>query len=172
MIGTMQVAKTNRWLRYVGISVLVLVIVAIGVGGVILYLGISGALEAEINLHATEFVVCLVEQFVHDEGRWPTSWDELEKLPFPSVTPSPSNVHPAGGRHCYEWPAALEQLQERVAIDFRPDVHVIVHQSPMEFTAIKPVGPFYEYRDYGEVRSLQEALSKTIQRDGQREPSH
>lgn len=32
----------------------------------------------------------------------------------------------------------------------------------MEFEAIKPIGPYYEYRDYGFVESLQQTLKATV----------
>jgi hypothetical protein len=33
----------------------------------------------------------------------------------------------------------------------------------MAFTAIKPVGPYYEYCDYGFVDSLQETIREAIE---------
>jgi hypothetical protein len=32
----------------------------------------------------------------------------------------------------------------------------------MSFTAIRPIGPYYEYRDYGYVGSLQRAIRKSF----------
>ena len=63
-----------------------------------------------------------------------------------------------GGQHGYEWPAASKNLQRRVAIDFDVDPVKVAGQDPMKFTAIKPIGPYYEYRDYGFVQSLQETI--------------
>jgi hypothetical protein len=131
------------------------------------YLGISSSIRAEENLHSTIFVVRLVEQFVAEQKRWPRSWEELESSPFPSDAPRPGNgelsVVRIGGQHGYEWPAASKELQSRVAIDFAVDPAVVAQQDPMTFTAIKPIGPYYEYRHYGFVQSLQATIQETTQ---------
>ena len=127
-----------------------------------LYTGITVSLQAEENLHATLFTIRLVEQFVHEYGRWPQSWRELEQMSFPGDAPSPLNneltVIRIGGSHGYDWPAQSPHLQECVTIDFAADANSIVNQDPMQFQAIRPSGPYYEYRDYGFVESLQETL--------------
>ena len=126
------------------------------------YDGVSLSLRAEENLHATLFAIRLVEQFVHDKGRWPASWDELEGLQFPNSAPSPLNgersVLRIGGQHGYEWPGQAEHLKECVTIEFQIDHEFVARQDPMEFTVIKPIGPYYEYRGYGFVQSLQRTL--------------
>jgi hypothetical protein len=108
------------------------------------------------------FTIRLVEQFVHEHGRWPQSWHELEQVPFPADAPSPLNdtltVIRIGGTHGYEWPSGSAYLQECVIIDFAVDADTIIDQDPAQFQAIKPNGPYYEYRHYGFVESLQEML--------------
>jgi hypothetical protein len=155
------------WLRYLGRSLLFLLITTVGIGGWMIYIGISTSLQAEENLHATMFAIRLVEQFVHDIGRWPTSWDELEHLPFSSTAPSPRNGKTSavyiGGQHGYTWPGQAEHLKECVAIDFHIDQKIVASQNPMEFTAIKPIGPYYEYRHYGFVQSLQQTLKTALE---------
>ena len=162
-------SNRRSWFRYIGLSLLVLLLVALGVGGWMIYLGVSVSLQAEENLHATLFTVRLVEQFVHDRGRWPASWNELEQLPFPSDAPSPLNGQTSvvyiGGQHGYDWPGQAEHLKKCVAIDFQVDPKAVVNQEPMQFTAIKPIGPYYEYRDYGFVQSLQQTLKTAIGMD-------
>ena len=155
--------RNRPWLRYLGLSALVLVIVAIGVGGWMVYDGALTSLRAEENLHATLFSIRLVEQFVHDKGRWPASWEELEGLQFPSHAPLPLNgeisVVRIGGQHGYEWPGQAEHLKGCVVIEFQIDQEFVASQDPMEFTAIKPVGPYYEYRlATASVQSLQRTL--------------
>jgi len=122
------------------------------------------SIQAEENLHSTIFVVRLVEKFVFEQKRWPRSWDELEALPFSSDAPRPGSgelsVVRIGGQHGYEWPAASKDLQRRVAIDFAVDPVAVARQNPMTFTAIKPIGSYYEYRDYGFVQSLQETIKE------------
>ena len=103
-------------------------------------------------------------------GRWPKSWSELEQMPFPGDAPSPLNgdltVIRIGGSHGYDWPTQSPHLRECVTIDFGADGNTMINQDPMEFEAIKPNGPYYEYRNYGFVDSLQETLRKATA-DGQ-----
>jgi hypothetical protein len=61
-----------------------------------------------------------------------------------------------------DWPARSQIVRERVFIDFHADPEQIARQDPMKFDAIKPIGPFYEYRDYEAVPSLQSTLQKAI----------
>lgn len=155
--------KTGRsWARIIGWTALGVVIVGLCVGGSMAYLGISTSIQAEENLHSTIFVIRMVEQFVADEKRWPRSWEDLESFPFSNDAPRPGNgelsVIRIGGQHGYEWPAGSKDLQRRVAIDFDVDPVKVAGQDPMKFTAIKPIGPYYEYRDYGFVQSLQETI--------------
>lgn len=127
-----------------------------------LYMGITESLQAEKNLHATLFTIRLVEQFVYEHGRWPKSWTELEQMAFPANAPSPLNgeltVTRIGGSHGYDWPQESPHLQQCVSIDFAADANAIINQSPTQFQAIKPIGPYYEYGNYGFVDSLQKTL--------------
>ena len=153
------VTRPRSPLRYVWMSLLALLIVAVGVVGWMVYSDISISLRAEKNLHATLATIRLVEQFVFDKGRWPHSWEEMEQHPFPSTTPSPLNV---GNREIDGWPAISKHLQECVAVDFHVDPEQIVRQDPAKFDAIKPIGPCYPYQHYGFIPSLQETLRKAI----------
>lgn len=63
-----------------------------------------------------------------------------------------------GGARQYDWPAHSQHLQRCVKIDFLGDTKSIANQDAMDFEAIKPIGPTYEYRDYGIVQSLQKTL--------------
>jgi hypothetical protein len=167
MEGTSAEKAGRSWTRVIGWAALAVLLVAICVGASMAYLGISSSIRAEENLHSTIFVVRLVEQFVVEQKRWPRSWEELESLPFSSDTPRPGNgelsVVRIGGQHGYPWPAASNDLQRRVAIDFAVDPAAVARQDPMTFTAIKPIGPYYEYRDYGFVQSLQATIKEVIQ---------
>jgi hypothetical protein len=160
---------TNRrsWFYYLGRFAMVLLIAAFCVGGWIVYISISTSLQAERTLHATRFTICLVEQFVHDKGRWPTSWDELERFPFPSNTPSSLNAND----NIYEWPGKAKQVKECVAINFQIDQSVVANQDPTDFTAIFPIGPCYEFRDNGFLPALQRTLRTAIEAKGQQKRS-
>ena len=146
-------------LRKIWLIPIAILIVIVSVGGWMAYSGISISLQAERNLHDTLFAIQVVEQFVHDKGHWPRSWEELEQLPFPSKTPSPLNVDRG---YDEDWPARSKIVWERVFIDFQAEPEQIARQDPMKFVAIKPIGPFYEYRDYEAVPSLQKTLQKAI----------
>ena len=160
-----HVAPRHRsWRWYVGLTLVALVIAVLLVGASMLYTGITVSLQAEEELHATLFTIRLVEQFIHENGRWPKSWSDLEQMPFPSDAPSPLNgeltVTRIGGSHGYDWPMQSLHLQECVTIDFAANANTIINQNPTQFEAIKPNGTYYEYRDYGFVDSLQETLKK------------
>ena len=55
-------------------------------------------------------------------------------------------------------------MQRRVEIDFNADLNDIAEQNSMTFDAIKPIGPFYEYRDYGIVDSLQQTILECLEK--------
>ncbi len=143
-----------------------LVVVGLGAGAWMVYRGIAVSLQAEETLHATLFCVRLVEQFVAENGRWPRSWEELEELPASGEAPSPMSgrisVVRIGGQHGYDWPGASPEIRRRVSIDFGADPREIARQDPMSVAAIKPIGPYYEYRDYGFVASLQATIRKSV----------
>ncbi|MBS0260870.1 MAG: hypothetical protein JSS02_02850 [Planctomycetes bacterium] len=154
----------SRILKWVALG---LILVVLSVGGMQVYQGVSVSIEAEHNLHATIYVIRLVEQFVSEKQRWPRTWQELEALPFPNTRPTPGNdelsVVRIGGQHGYEWPAASQELQQRVQIDFGIDPATVSTQDPETFTAIQPIGPSYEYRHYGFVHSLQDTIRQATQ---------
>jgi hypothetical protein len=136
------------------------------VGAWMLYTCVSVSLQAEENLHATLFTIRLVGQYVHDYGCWPKSWHELEQMPFPAEALRPLNdklnVVRIGGSHGYDWPAQSPHLQKCVIIDFASHAKALINQAPMQFQAIKPNGPYYEYRAYGFVETLQETLKEAV----------
>lgn len=160
----MSVQPTTRksWCRIAVRSVAILALSLAAIGAWMVYCGISVSVRAEENLHATLFTLRLVDQFIEKEGRWPRSWAELEQVSMTNEPPSPlkgeMTVVRIGGQHGYNWPAASAEIRSRVQIDFHADPHAIVNQDPMEFNAITPIGPFYEYRHYGFVESLQGTL--------------
>ncbi len=62
----------------------------------------------------------------------------------------------------WEWPTASPEVQRRVSIDFEIDPLGVARQDPMSITAIRPIGPHYEFRDYPAVKLLQEAILKSM----------
>jgi hypothetical protein len=136
-------------MRFATRLLVVFLFAAIGIGVWSIYSVAAKALQAERTLHATLFSIRLVDQFVSEQNRWPRSWGELESLAMPSDEK-------------YKWPADGNLIKECVDIDFAADPAKIINQQPMEFTAIKPIGPCYPYRDYGEVPSLQKTIRRAI----------
>ena len=70
-----------------------------------------------------------------------------------------------------EWPSASAQIQRRVSMDFAVDPLAIAQQGRMNFTAIRPKGPHFEYRDYGHVGSLQAAIRESVSGGNSSSPS-
>jgi hypothetical protein len=126
------------------------VLAAVGVGGWTVYRCVAVSLQAERNLHATRFTMLLLEQFVAEKGRWPRSWEELEQTPFD------------GDLRGQGWPAAAPEVRRCVVIDFAADPAEIARQDPLAFTAVKPVGPYYEDRDRGGVAALQATIRRSV----------
>lgn len=143
-------------------AVIAVALIIIVSGGHTIYVGISTSLRAEENLHSTLFVVRLVERFVSERKRWPSSWEDLESLACQSDPPEPGNgqlsVVRIGGQRGFDWPAASRELQKHVFVDFAADPAAIAAQDPTAFSAIKPIGPHFEYRGYGFVESLQQTI--------------
>jgi hypothetical protein len=160
------VQRPRRWKRLLWQVPVAVLLVAVAYAGWKVYRGVSVSLQAEENLHATLFTVQLVERFVAQHGRWPRSWGELEALAVRGDAPAPQPGQVGavciGGSHGYDWPAASPELQRRVSIDFAADLAQVAAQDAMAFTAIKPIGPYYEYRDYGFVQSLQATLRRSM----------
>ncbi len=137
-----------RFLTWSGLYLLFLAIV--GCGCWFVYMSFTIGRQAETNLQSAFFALELVERFVSEKGRWLRSWAQLEGVPMPE------------GRFGRKWPAASPDLQKRIFIDFGVDPRDVARQDPMTFTAIRPIGPYYEYRDYGGVASLQRAIRQSV----------
>src|SRR5206468_4148893 len=128
------------------VRALVAVLVATAcVIGWMVYRGVHTSVEAEMNLHATILTIRVVDGFVREHGRWPHSWEELGSLSVPTLQED-------------GWPGRSSEIRQRVAVDFETDPRDVARQNPRAFTAIRPIGPYYEYRDYGHVAALQEAI--------------
>ena len=127
-----------------------LVFAMAGLGIWLVYQCVSASLQAESNLHYSHDALQLVERFVAQQERWPRSWAELE------------GVDMRDSRFGAEWPAVFAEMQRRISIDFEVDPLDVARQDRMTFTAIRPKGPYYEYRDYGSVDSLQAAIRKSV----------
>ena len=115
----------------------------------------SISVQGENALHAVNLVTVVIDKYVDDTGKWPTSWGELATV---------SSVNHWG---TYSWPEDLEKVQRYVAVDFDADPARLAKQGVHEFDAIKPIGPCYPYKHYGFVAALLETLRKNT--NGQHE---
>ena len=127
-----------------------LVFVMGSLGAWLVYRVVSTSLQAEANLHYSLDALQIVERFVTQNGRWPRGWAELE------------GVDMRDGRIDQDWPRVSADMQQWIAIDFGADPQDVAQQDRMNFSAIRPKGPYYEYRDYGYVERLQDAIRKSI----------
>lgn len=132
-----------RWA--IRVFVIVVVIAAIA-AGFCLYEGISASLHAEHVLNAALLSVQLLEDYVvlHD-GDWPRSWADLEGLPPREWA-------------MFEWPKDSRNTQQYVAIDFSADPRRLAKQEVDEFEAVRPIGPYYPFKDRGSVATLLNAI--------------
>ena len=142
---------TRRWLRWLVRLLIVLFLAALLAGGWFAYHCATVALRDEENLHASLFTIWLVDEFVRKQGRWLHSWQELEQIKTDTLSPAP-------GCHGYDWPNDSPHIQECVQIDFNADPKKLIDEPTMQFSAIKPIGPYFEYRDYGFVDELKKTL--------------
>lgn len=142
--------QNPEWRKWLVRSVAVVLLAAIGIGVWSIYRGIRNSIEAERTYHATLFTLRLVDHFVAEHGRWPSSWDELEAIPFKDDLFSKP------------WPDIAEEVRRRVQIEFKIDPTTVAHQDPEDFIAIQPIGPRFEFRDAGFGRSCVESLQQKL----------
>ena len=168
MTTTPNVSARRRRTRLLCVGLAAVVMLAIVFIAWQLYAVSLNLFETEKSLLTTVFTIRLVDQYVHENGRWPKSWSELEQMSFPSDAPSPLNsrfrMAPKDGGRGYEWPAQSAYLQDYVAIDFRADVDAIIGQDPKDFDAIMPSNARYNtpiIREQGYVEMLQKTLAKS-----------
>jgi hypothetical protein len=123
----------------------VAVVVAVAVGWC-LYQGASASLHAEHVLHAALLVVELLQEHVEQhDGEWPRSWGDLEALP-----PRRWGM--------FEWPKDSHDIQRYVAVDFSVDPMWLAMQTVDQFDAVRPIGPYYPFKDKGSIAALLKAL--------------
>ena len=118
-----------------------LLILVIFMGGAIWYCA-SVSLKAEYSLHASLFVIELVNDHITSRnGEWPKSWKDLEELP---------------ARNCgmFQWPQDSGKIQAIVFVDFEVDPKVLTNEPNEQFSAIRPRGPCYPYTHYSQLEEL------------------
>ena len=129
-----------RWIIRI---VAIVVLLAMLTGGYCVYRGLTDSIHAEYVLHAAIMTIELIDEHVtsHD-GAWPRSWADLEALP-PRERPG-----------MFDWPQESAKVQQYVAVDFSADPQRLAQQSVDEFDAVRPIGPYYPFKDYGGIKAL------------------
>jgi hypothetical protein len=133
-----------RWLFRI---VLAVVIIAVLVGAFCVYQGVSTSLHAEHVFHAAILTVQVLDEYVaqHD-GQWPRSWRALEQLP------------PKQRVSMYEWPQDSQEVKKYVTVDFSANPQRLAKQTPAEFDAVRPIGPYYPFKDSWQVKTLLDTI--------------
>jgi type II secretory pathway pseudopilin PulG len=108
------------------------------------------AREAERTLHAERVVFLVLERYARDNPQgWPKSWEELSSVQLPPAEQSP----------IFNWPKNLDEFRKRVDVNFglsRGDVEAMHADT---FSAIRPIGPYYEL-SYEEIGAFLQELRK------------
>jgi hypothetical protein len=77
-------------------------------------------------------------------GRWPSSWDDLLRIPNKGVP----------GFH---WPADFERVKKRISINFNVTTDDVISAGSEHFTAIKQIGP-----NFGPDSGLEDILIESL----------
>ena len=116
-----------------------------------IYRGITASLHAEHVLHAALLTTQLLEEhIVERNGEWPRSWSDLETLPRREWA-------------MFEWPADSQEVQRYVTVDFSADLQRLASQTADDFNAVRPIGPFYDFKNRWQVESLLTAIRETTE---------
>lgn len=129
--------------RYLVISIVGVVVVALGFFVALAVIGIRDSLYAEKTLHAYMLVIDVVNECVRSkEGGWPRSWEELY------------GVRPSREPAIWMWPDDHEEIERRIAIDFTLSPQQVAQMTPESFPAIRQIGPRYEISGRGWIAEL------------------
>jgi len=131
-----------------GCFVFIVVIVGVLIFG---YMVASTAIWAENSLHAILLSHDLVREYmVENDGEWPRSWEDLEKLPYREER-----------RGMFQrWPERSKEVQKYVVIDFAADISKLNTESTEEFSGIQPIGPCFNYDHYPNAWELYKVIEK------------
>lgn len=108
----------------------------------------TDSLEAEKNAHAYHLAVNVVQAYVREnDGRWPTSWQELEEVT--SLSEDDQD----------RWPAEMDSVRDRIDVDFSVSSDQVAEMSVDNFQAIRAMGPIDEFATR-QSRSLVETIKQ------------
>ena len=107
-----------------------------------IYHCINVSLEAEITYGANWTILVVLETYmIENPGRWPASWDELERTSIP-----------AEQQRMFYWPDDIDKFKKRVHVEFGLSLQEVADMVTPEqvkrgdfdnFTAVRPIGPNY-----------------------------
>jgi hypothetical protein len=106
--------------------------IAISIACFAIWRGISDSLRAENTLPAHRLVLDLLEVYVKDNGKWPENWDAL------------LTTVPAQEPNLWKWPYDLNEIRNRVRVDFSLRIDEVAAMDVDSFDAVQQVGPHYD----------------------------
>jgi hypothetical protein len=121
-----------RWICH---AVTVGLLVAVLLGAYCLWHAAGLAIQSENTYHAELLTMNLVCEFVEQEKRWPSSWDDLR------------DVDPGGGFGVWNWPGVIADVQALVEIDFAFDINTMDEVSYETFSGITPKRTIFDHDD-------------------------
>ena len=123
-----------RLLPRILLTIGLLAILGIAIGGYTVYLAIHNAFEAEERLQTSRIVCNLIAEHVEQtpDHSWPTSWADLESRTT------------QGGESINNWPGGAARVRSLVKVDFTTNIARVLKQTPTTCTAITVTpGPNY-----------------------------
>ena len=62
----------------------------------------------------------------------------------------------------FRWPHDSLAVQQYVEVDFAADPHRLAKQTADEFEAVRPIGPYYPFKDRGSVEALLASIRERV----------
>jgi hypothetical protein len=117
-------SKFSRLLPRVVLGVGLAIVVGIVAGGYLVYRGVKSTMRAKERLQVTRVVGELIAEYVERSPThsWPTSWDDLEKVPHTGCM--------------FSWPQQAAEYKAVVNIDFTVTTAQVLQQTPRSCTAV------------------------------------
>jgi hypothetical protein len=110
--------------------------------GVYIYHAVNTALEAEVTLGTNRAMLHVLEVYmIKNPGRWPQSWEELERTSIPDEE-----------QRFRHWPNDIDEFKKRVHVEFGLTLQEVADMLTPEkvrrwdfdsFTVVRPIGPNY-----------------------------
>jgi hypothetical protein len=124
---TAQLAIRRKWtVVIVAITGLVVAVIVSAV-----WYGVAESLRAEKTLHAYILVSDVVATYVAHNKEWPQNWNAL------------ADTLPSEAHHVWVWPDDLEEIRNRVSIDFSLQLADVAAMQESSFRAVQQLGPSY-----------------------------